>query len=64
MQKNLHIWYGKDSMKLFFYSGLRRAYPKANYRDMSEFGHAMYCIMNPAGYVNDIKAIIEGRPVG
>ena len=59
MQKRMHIWYGKDAMKSFFYKGLRKAYPAANYRDMSKYGHAMYCIMDPKSYVKDIENIIQ-----
>ncbi len=61
LQKNMHIWYGKDAMKSFFYKGLHRAYPAANYRDMSGYGHAMYCIMDPEGYVKDIDNILQNR---
>ena len=59
VQKRMHIWYGKDAMKSFFYKGLRKAYPAANYRDMSNYGHAMYCIMDPESYVKDIENIIS-----
>ena len=59
LQKHLHIWYGKDAMKMFFYKGLRKAYPQAHYRDMSKYGHAMYCIMDPKGYVKDIEKNIS-----
>ena len=59
LQKHMHIWYGKDAMKMFFYKGLRKAYPQAHYRDMSKYGHAMYCIMDPKGYVKDIEKIIS-----
>lgn len=27
LRKHMHIWYGKDAMKSFFYKGLRKAYP-------------------------------------
>lgn len=46
-------------MKMFFYKGLQKAYPDANYRDMSKFGHTMYCIMDLEGYVKDIEDIIN-----
>ena len=59
LQKRMHIWYGKGAMKSFFYKGLRKAYPAANYRDMSKYGHAMYCIMDPKSYVKDIENIIQ-----
>ena len=59
LQKHMHIWYGKDAMKMFFSKGLKKAYPDANYRDMSKYGHAMYCIMDPAGYVKDIEGLIS-----
>ena len=39
--------------------GLRKAYPQAHYRDMSKYGHAMYCIMDPESYVKDIEKIIR-----
>ncbi len=46
-------------MKMFFYKGLRKAYPQAHYRDMSKYGHAMYCIMDPKSYVKDIEKILR-----
>jgi len=59
LRKHMHIWYGKDAMKMFFYKGLRKAYPQAHYREMSKYGHAMYCIMDPEGYVKDIEKILR-----
>lgn len=61
LQKHMHIWYGKDAMKSFFYKGLRKAYPAAKYRDMSKYGHAMYRIMDPESYVKDIENIIHNK---
>jgi len=31
----------------------------AVYRDVSKYGHAMYCIMDPEGYVKDIEKILR-----
>ena len=42
-----------------YYRGLRKAHPAANYRDMSKYGHAMYCILDPKSYVKDIENIIQ-----
>ena len=57
VQRRTHIWYGKDAMKMFFFKGLKEAFPKANYKDTTGYGHAMYAVEAPEQYVRELREI-------